>query len=279
MEKMEIQKQQLTAINKKVKNLIEMYSKHKQVFGHYNYKVHSFFYELYKNDYVLEFLGITNDDVTRYLNDRWDLYQDYIRYSNVNFTGKEKQFNRTSWHFLAESYYLDNTYFKYDDSFNNIFEHLGINSDNIFTAFQEIQKLFNGKNLLKLLQAVQIEFYYNDWDTTLNCIIEYLDDIKNDFLDYMKFYYFIQQQKSYIDIYDFLEYVLYTADITDVIENQKIKYISESMMENIYRESDYKIIATAHGKKAKIYFSYAKEPLIIDVVPVQTFLSKIQKAL
>lgn len=258
-----------------IKRIVGKYEKHQEVFEHFNFKVYDFFHEIYGNKKALKTLGLEDyDNIYNYLDNRYRDFEDGYR---EEIDGVEiEQYNRTSSRFL-KGYVLEGTEFIGDYGLANTAWTLGKSKgENIFLDLKSILKLIEDKKFLKVLKTVSSEYdYFSIEDNLLSEIKTDLKDIEYDMEKFIKAYYFIEHSKNTVTLEDYLYNELFSLDLTDLIENKKIKYITDAMLDNMIWNNSYKIIKAKHGHKAKIYTSYAKQPLIVDIVSEKQLLNLI----
>ncbi len=258
-----------------IKRIVGKYEKHQEVFEHFNFKVYDFFHEIYGNKKALKTLGLDDyDDIYNYLNNR---YRDFEEWYREDVDDVEiKQYGRTSSCFL-KGYVLEGTEFIGDYGLSNATWELGKSKgENVFLDLKVILKLIEDKQFFKVLKTVAAEYdYFSIEDNLLSEIETDLKDIEYDIEKFIKAYYFIEQSKNTVTLEDYLYNELFSLDLTDLIENKKIKYVTEAMLDNMDWNNSYKIIKAKHGHKAKIYTSYAKQPLIVNIVSEKQLLNLI----
>lgn len=100
MKDLKYTKNDLLEIEKEVNNLIELIETNLDKFSLYNYKVYSFFDELYRYSREIGKEGNINN-VYSFLEDTWDVWEQDEKYENLLENCTEHQYNRTSSRYLT----------------------------------------------------------------------------------------------------------------------------------------------------------------------------------
>lgn len=157
----------------------------------------------------------------------------------------------------------------------NTYEKEEYNHINVINVLKECLNDLKNKNYKRLYKN-----YYNQFNFKYDDILEELKELKNELIPYIKTFHEIKRRKENIKLENFLQDYLYYFDIEKFIEeNKNLKYITYDILENIYQNTNYKVISSNKGKYIKIYISYAKKPLILKIVDTNKFINYINSEL
>lgn len=275
---------QINNIMKVLENIIIFYEKYNYCLDDFNFKVHNFFYELWNNEELINKLNIKDDNYYNYLNHMFDMYLEEEKEANLI---QYEHIGRTSTCFLNDNkkytfskndnntLLIDTSYSFFIEFLYNTYEKENYNYINIIECLKECLKDLENKNYKRLYKN-----YYNQFNFTYKEIIEELNSLKTELIPYIKTYHIIKIRKESITLNNFLQDYLYYFDIEKFIEeNKNLKYITYDILENIYQNTNYKVISSNKGKYIKIYISYAKKPLILKIVDTNKFINYINSEL
>ena len=209
MKEIKYTKEDLKNIEKEINTLIKLVESNLDKFSLYNYKVYSFFDELYKysqkigKDYNL-------DNVYRFLEDTWDVWEQDEKYENLLGYCTEHQYNRTSSRYLTN--YLINDYthnvnlenrkhYNYDvdlNSFTGMLYELDINNICCISDFFENLKNANKTSLCRYIQ---------DYVYSVDSFIKDIQECKEYIQDFINARDNIESYKSLCNLENYLEYI------------------------------------------------------------------------
>lgn len=186
MKDLKYTKNDLLEIEKEVNTLIELIETNLDKFSLYNYKVYSFFDELYRYSREIGKEGNINN-VYSFLEDTWDVWEQDEKYENLLENCTEHQYNRTSSRYLTNYLITDYTHdvnlknkkhYNYDvdlNSFTGILYELDINNICCISDFWDNLKKANKTSLCRYIQ--DYVYSVNDFIKDIKEVTEYVTDI------------------------------------------------------------------------------------------------------
>lgn len=186
MKDLKYTKNDLLEIEKEVNTLIELVESNLDKFSLYNYKVYSFFDELYRYSRKIGKEGNINN-VYSFLEDTWDVWEQDEKYENLLENCTEHQYNRTSSRYLTNYLITDYTHdvnlknkkhYNYDvdlNSFTGILYELDINNICCISDFWDNLKKANKTSLCRYIQ--DYVYSVNDFIKDIKEVTEYVTDI------------------------------------------------------------------------------------------------------
>lgn len=265
-------RKQLKEIVKTAEMILKKYEDNQEAFENFNFKVHGFFYDLWKNDAALSKLGLMNDDIIyMYLDDMYRIFQDEFEYQFPQVEIKE--YNRTSARTFEGIVLRGTEWIGSDYTIGNALYEFGYGK-NVFEDLQEVLKLVKNKEFFKIFKTLKYEMENDNLDDIVEILNYQLSLMYDDVINFIKAAALIKYHKKCLTVENYVQNESYsTVDIEDLIENKKIKYITLEMLDSMYNNKDY--IISKGGHNVKIYTSYAKQPLIAKIVSAEKLLNLI----
>lgn len=241
-----------------LKNILENNSK---CFDNWNYKLYGLSYDLYRNNDNPLIKRLSDNEFCSYCDLQWSIYEDDLKNEfDLNLL-KIKSLGSTSSNYISTSMLKNNGYGKFELScYANDFGML-LNYYNEYYIQDNIDCLLED---LKTQNIYSLLRYSIENDINFENLISDIQDIKSELFEIIKLYKYIKKYKKNVDDINNFLYDVYLYDVYGSLENLKEidkMEVPSSVIEYIYAETN--CIVKRAGRYCKIYYSYAKQPIII----------------
>lgn len=245
---------------KEVESLVDILEKHSECFDTFNYKLYGLSYDLYINNDNPLIKMLYKDSFWEYCDDMYGIFEEDLNFKFDSNSVEIHSIGNTSARFLSTDMLKNDGQGRFEMSYyENDFANLLYKYD-FYYIYDCIKALLKD---LKENKIYSILRYCVENDVCLENLFDDIKTIKSELYEIIKVYHYIARYKKDIDdINMFLKNAYFNFNYLNKLKDLNKQIVPYKFIESLY---DTDCIIKKAGRYYKIYYSYAKQPIIVIV--------------